>query len=345
MRVRKLKATIMTSRLSDVHTINWRYTPDVALTRTELGSLDRPKIWNVWGKSFHNIILEGVNAFPLIDEYQRWADSPIIPGMNLYKILPTIIRDILQDGNSPSTGICVDIESFDATPQKSMIYDAFDILRENITFSDAEGEQCWNYSKEFFVGTPVIMPDGLMWLKTLGIPSGSYFTQLIGSIINHLLITYIQLKIWTRPFKLKVLGDDSAFGLPYNLGWPDLEKISAVAVELGFTIYPDKAIVAQRPEEMEFLGHVVRGLRIHLDIGKLLRLALFPEYTVTSPDMSIARVEELLIDSGMTSWPIINLLKYIRVKFNSEGGNKFVMEDKNWLEIILPTKIIPQTLT
>lgn len=238
---------------------NWRYTPDMAWTRTQIGSFENPKIRNVWGKAFHNIILEGISAFPLIDAYQKQVDSPIVVGVHLYKRLPVIIRDILQDGDDPLIGIGIDFKAFDTTPQPWMIEDAFNILQDNIRFVDEEGQSSWNYAKEFFINTPVIMPDGRMWLKRLGIPSGSYFTQLIGSVINHIVITYIQLKYWGRTFKMRVLGDDSAFGVPYKYGWPDVVQLSKIGQELDFTIHPEK-VNTSRPDEMEFLGHVARGL-------------------------------------------------------------------------------------
>lgn len=36
--------------------ISFRYVPDIAWTRTQLGTISKPKIRNVWGKSFHNIL-------------------------------------------------------------------------------------------------------------------------------------------------------------------------------------------------------------------------------------------------------------------------------------------------
>lgn len=323
---------------------SWRYTPDLAWTRTQLGTFDRPKIRNVWGKAFHNIILEGISAYPLIAAYQDWESSPMVVGIHLYKRLPNVIHNILNMGDEPLIGVGIDFKGFDTTPQPWLIDLAFNILEENINFTDLEGKLAYDYSKEFFINTPVIMPDGRMWLKKLGVPSGSYFTQLIDSVINHIVITYIQLKVWKTHFPTKVLGDDSAFGIPYHYGWPDLDKISRVASLLDFTVHPDKIVVATRPDQMEFLGHVARGTRVDRDTAKMLRLALFPEYPVDSPELSISRMKGLLVDSALNNWPIVNLLKYMEVKYQSTGGVKFSHDDRNWLEGVVRLNLTPNEL-
>lgn len=236
----------------------------------------------------------------------------MVVGVHLYKRLPVVIRNILQEGDEPRIGIGVDFKSFDTTPQPWLIDDAFNILSENIEFTDNEGRESWEFSKEFFIDTPVIMPDGRMWLKKLGIPSGSNFTQLIGSVINHIIITFIQIKVWNQAFMTTVLGDDSAFGIPYECGWPDVDKISAVAREMDFILHPQKVVVATRSDQMEFLGYVARGLRVDRDTAKMLRLALYTQYPIASPDESISRMKSLLVDSGMNNWPLHNLVEDMR---------------------------------
>lgn len=323
---------------------SWRYTPDMAWTRTQLGTFESPKIRNVWGKAFHNIILEGMTAYPLISAYQQWSRCPMVVGDHLYKSLASIIHEVFENDDEYNIGIGIDFKSFDSTPQPWLINDAFDILKQNIEFTDEHGALSFEYSRQHFIDTPVIMPDGRMWLKRLGIPSGSYFTQLIGSVINFIVISYIQLKIWKRPFHLRVLGDDSAFGIPISEGYPDINLICKTAMELDFTVHPDKVTIAGRPDQLEFLGHVPRGLRLDRDTAKLLRLALFPEHPVDNPVMSISRMKGLLIDSAMSNWPIINLLKWMILKYGSEGGSHFTKSEKDWLEVIVNVKLAPEEI-
>ena len=74
----------------------FRYTPDLAWTRTQLMTLDSPKIRHVWGKAFHNIILEGMTAAPLIEAYSD-GKSPMCIGFQYYKILPQKIQSVLHN--------------------------------------------------------------------------------------------------------------------------------------------------------------------------------------------------------------------------------------------------------
>lgn len=77
-------------------TSNFRFHPDLAWTRTQLGTVEDPKIRNVWGTSFGNIILEGTSAYPLIQAYRR-KGTPMAVGMNYYKRLPSMIHSCLYE--------------------------------------------------------------------------------------------------------------------------------------------------------------------------------------------------------------------------------------------------------
>nr|UJQ88336.1 MAG: RNA-dependent RNA polymerase [North shore virus] len=231
----------------------FRYTPDMAWTRTQLASIDAPKVRPVWGRAFHNINLEGLSAVPLIRYYQE-VGYPMVVGVHLYKSLPYIINSVLLDGENKKTGIGLDMSSFDTCPMSWLINEAFDICKDNLIFRDEWEERAFEYSRQYFIETPVIMPDSKMWLKLLGVPSGSYFTQLIDSITNHVLVSYIQLNEWGQTFETFVLGDDSLFGIPIEFGYSDLDAIARHARELGFTQSTHKCIVTGNLQELEFLG-------------------------------------------------------------------------------------------
>lgn len=155
------------------------------------------------GEAFHNILLEGLCAEPLIRAYQQLGD-PIVTGIHTHKRLPAVVFDILRgqdtDGHELRYGVGTDFKAFDSCPQEWLIRDAFSILRDNIIIDDEMTQHAREHSIEFFINTPVVMPDGRMWLKRLGIPSGSYFTQLVGSVVNLIAQTYVQLRIWGSSF-------------------------------------------------------------------------------------------------------------------------------------------------
>lgn len=205
----------------------------------------------------------------------------------------------------------------------------------------------FEYSIAHFTKRPVLVPDGRMWLKRVGVPSGSYFTSMIDSIANYIAITYMQLKLYQRPFRTWVLGDDSLFGIPLDYDYPDLDGYARILAKLGLTMHPEKAIVASHPHQLEFLGHCARGTKVDRDTAEMMRLALYPEYTVDGPPVSYSRIKGLLLESGLNSWPMINLFEYATLKFKREQHEElkhFDKETANWLLVVANVRMKPSEL-
>lgn len=323
----------------------FRYHPDLAWTRTQLGTVEDPKIRNVWGKAFENIILEGMQAYPLIQQYRKLGE-PMPIGMNYFKRLPTMINRTLFDGVNQYYGVGIDFKSFDSSIQPWLIEDAFAILKQNLTFPDIESELVWEYNKHFFIHTPVVMPDGRLWYKHLGVPSGSYFTQLIDSIANFIVTTYAQLKHYGRSFKTYVLGDDSLFGVPIEFGLPKMEYFAPHAATLGLLIHPDKGCIATRPSELDFLGHCAYGSKVDRETAGMMRLALYPEHPVAGPAHSLQRIKGILLDSALNSWPLIHLhnLMVTRYREFDPTIDSFITTEKDWFLTVLDVKTPPSHL-
>lgn len=321
----------------------FRYHPDLAWTRTQLGTVEDPKIRNVWGKSFDNIILEGITAAPLIDAY-RMSNTPMPVGINYYKRLPGIINNSLYDGITHKNGVGIDLKSFDSSVMPWLIEECFDILEENIIFADEMARHSFEYTKHHFIHTPVVMPDGRLWLKHVGVPSGSYYTQLVDSIANYIATTYAQLKLYGQSFTTHVLGDDSVFGIPIEFGDVNINDFIPHYNRLGFTVHPDKSVTTTRPDELTFLGHCCRGAKVDRETAGMMRLALFPEHPVLGPAHSINRIKGLLLDSVLNSWPIIHLHDLMMTRWRNElhgGTDKFVTTEKDWLVSVLNFTLPP----
>lgn len=323
----------------------FRYHPDIAYYRTQLSTFEAPKIRHVWGEAFDNILLEGLTAAPLINAYQGRA-KPIAMGKFMFKRLPSIINSVLHQDDQSSTGVGLDFSSFDSSIQPWLIQAAFAILKSNINFPDEMTEASFDYTIEHFIRRPVVMPDGRLWLTQLGIPSGSYFTSLIGSIVNHIVISYCQLKIYDRTFSTWVCGDDSLFGIPLTYGPPKLQLFSKYAAELGLTLHPDKCITSERPDTLEFLGHTAKQIRVSRETADMMRLALYPEQPVLTPSESIARIKGLLIDSGLTNWPILHLHDLMMARYRTllAEDQQLSTENANFLRAVLNISVLPSKL-
>lgn len=324
----------------------FKYTPHLAWTRTQLGTFESPKIRHVWGEAFHNIILEGLSASPLIAAYAA-KGKPMVVGIHMYHRLPEVIQHVLGTGNDRNVGIGTDLKQFDARVRPWLIRDAFSILRENIDFPDKNSEEAFNFTVEHFIRKPVVMPDGRMWLVTNGVPSGSYYTQMIDSVCNYIAVTYAQLRVFNRIFETFVLGDDSVFGIPEEIFLHRdtlIDELSVPFQELGMILSIPKTVIATRPSDLEFLGHVARGLTVDRDLAKVIRLALYPEQPVTRPSLSVTRIKGLLIDTALQHQQIIDLYRLLKARFSAKDEDVFPHEDANWLISVMHLSTKPTDL-
>jgi hypothetical protein len=269
----------------------------------------------------------------------------MVIGTNLYRRLPLIIAKVLNsiDPDDKVIGVGLDIKSFDSSIQPWLINTAFDILRQNIAFDSIESELSFEYTRNFFIHTPVVMPDGKMWLKALGVPSGSYYTQIVDSICNSILIAYAQKSIYDSFFETYVLGDDSLFGIPQHYGWPDLTQFATILSSLDITLSTQKCVVALRPDELHFLGHHARGTRCTRDDAELMLLSLYPEFPVLGPEDSLARITGIFIDSAFNSWKMLNLYRFMKIIFNtSTETSNYTSSDIHFLTSVVGLDCSPQ---
>jgi len=114
-----------------------------------------------------------------------------------------------------------------------------------------------------FIHSRIVLPDASMYQKHRGIPSGSPFTSVIGSICNLIILNYVWIKLTgvaLREDRALILGDDSIVGTNSNVS---LDAISQAARELGMEVSVSKSKVATRRDRVEFLGHEWENGRPH----------------------------------------------------------------------------------
>lgn len=106
-----------------------------------------------------------------------------------------ILNRFGSQGNFTSS----DFKSFDKYVPDWLIRIAFDILLNNIDFTKYRDYgvpsaqhlyEAWKYLVDYFIKTPIRLANGDRYRKFSGVASGSYFTQLIDSIVNWIVVTY-----------------------------------------------------------------------------------------------------------------------------------------------------------
>lgn len=215
--------------------------PCVAYARTQRGAKTRL----VWGYPLDMTLIESKYAKPLIDKFKK-RRSPIAYGMYRYELGAR-----LEHNMTLRNVVSLDYSKFDSTIPSELILVAFNILWtwfENPSLREIE------IIEDYFINTPIVMPDGHLYSgKNHGIPSGSMFTNLIGSIVNYILLVAIieKFELQFYYYKIMVLGDDSIFCTNKDV---DLKAIATYIDSLGMKINTQKSEVRKPDQPYHFLG-------------------------------------------------------------------------------------------
>lgn len=237
--------------------------PCVAFKRTQAGNKTRL----VWGYPIEMTFCEAQFARPLIDKF-LCLETPMAFGIPKAFLGPRISLDIAEQGIVH----CLDYSKFDQTVPSFLIHKAFDILKTWFTEEDLV-ELGWDKMVRYFIYTPIVMPDGNLYTgKDHGVPSGSYFTQLIDSIVNVIVIFAClhEMRIDLPRRRLLVLGDDSIFSVSREI---DLSLLKEKLEKFNIRLNVEKCHV----NEAHFLGVYWRKAMPRLELHKLAAKATQPE--------------------------------------------------------------------
>jgi len=189
--------------------------------------------------------------------------------------------------------------------------------------------------KWYFINTSILMPDGRMFRKYLGVPSGSWFTQLIDSTVNHIVTLYIA-KCQSLAIKsLKVLGDDSGFRSAVRL---NLEIASQDADAIGFTLHPDKCEISQNPSEFKLLGTKYRYGRQYRDDVDWFLFLLYPEQPPPDVQTSLTRFVGLWLCGAMFSDRFCSFFKFYQSCYECPTYGFFSKDQRKWMNIVYGKK-------
>jgi len=288
-------------------------TPDIAFTRTQLAELPNMKVRQVFGECFHYVLLEGLFAMPLINMFMT-IDSFYFIGQDPIEGVPKLIESFTDRF---SQFVTLDWSGFDSSVQVYEIELAFDLLESILLFPDETTRLVFYYVKRLFISRKLIGPDGTIYLRYGGVPSGSYFTHLIDSIINWIRIMYLFKVARIAISLIKTHGDDALVVPGQHVD--DLDDVVAEANLRLWKIKTEKSKLVHLRSDIEFLGRTSRSGVSYRDELKTLRLLLYTEYPVDDPQISIARVKGIDVDSGARVAYIPELYNALRNKYGDSG--------------------------
>jgi len=230
-----------------------------------------PKRRLVWGYPQSMTMLEAGFARPIINHYLNEHNTPMVFGKLRFMVSARMIPII-----NTYFKYSFDYSGFDSTASEELIRMAFSILIKLFELNEAEMVM-WRKVVSYFIHTPILMPDSYVYTKHQGVPSGSYFTQVIDSIINYFAIQYAHIRltgIALDPDKILVLGDDSLFASPKDL---NIDKVCSALAELGLKVNKQKTQKSYGNVDIEFLGHVWKHGLVDRDPIEIAKRMAFPE--------------------------------------------------------------------
>lgn len=242
--------------------------PASTASRSVIREIPENKPRLVWVYPVDMTIKEAVFARPLIDQLKRcplfgyswrWLER----GSGYWKW-----RTLAKDGQF---ALMADYKQFDSRVAARLIRLVFRYFKSKFKLNLEMARQ-FDLVTDYFINTPIIWHDGVK-VKHRGIPSGSYFTQLIGSIVNLIYNEYFMIRA-DIPDHLRtyvcVLGDDSLSHFSKSVWWLTiLEKFKNITLELGAVVSDEKSKISvynDEKKEAEFLGMVLTDESVHMKV-------------------------------------------------------------------------------
>ena len=204
----------------------------------------------VWCIDAATVSVESQFAKPLIDHFSR--------NVNWYAggKDPLTLRKLIRSGyNTVGQWYSLDFSLFDQTIPSWLLKHCFYLIREMLVLTEEEDAEL-RWVEDNFINTSILLDNESIRQKAKGIPSGSNFTQLIGSMANFLVImTYLfhdlsdsnkvyETKVWENlggsrtTLKCFIMGDDNLFFSYKKISVEDLS--SYVWNNFGMKIHPEK---------------------------------------------------------------------------------------------------------
>jgi len=245
--------------------------PCVAYHRVQHGDTG-PKTRLVWGFPQSMFLLEARFA-PLLIEHFLERTSPMAFGL-----LKSQVSARMQQIRNSGLRYSLDFSGFDSSISSELIDFAFGVLKTHFHFSSREEEYVWDKIVNYFIHTPILLPNEEVWVKHHGVPSGSYFTQMVDSVVNFLAVTYAWICATGQSVpagRVLVLGDDSLIG---QSKYVPLSVISQHMNELGLKLNTEKTGLSRYGgSDVHFLGHFWSGGFADRPLIEVAKRMAFPE--------------------------------------------------------------------
>ena len=206
----------------------------------------------VWCVNASVVLVEALYARPLMDH--------VLPRIVQYAggKAPRDIRRRLRRWGTRWSWVCLDYSKYDSTVPKWIIKSVFEMIKEKFPACEHDTIDWICYE---FIHTKIILPDGSERTKCKGIPSGSYFTQIVGSLVNMLMIRTWQYSLYGEnvdayttvegAISFMVMGDDNIVFMAEEINRKKLA--SYLKKNFGVVVHGEKCDYGTNMDDPVFL--------------------------------------------------------------------------------------------
>lgn len=285
--------------------------PCLAFKRTQFNEKTRL----VWGYPYSMTAVEGLIAYPLLEVFKK-GTTPMAFAMTS-GALGTKLRVAAYH---KEWAYSLDMSSFDSSIAGELIHIAFSILKTWFRMDAIEPvsgltiRDIFKKVENYFIHTPIVMPNGKLYLgKKHGVPSGSFFTQIIDSIVNVIIGGTIsqRFSMHVSRKEIFVLGDDL---LMWSNRKMDLDLIAKYCNDtFGVTMHgSEKSERFHYDEAVHYLGRDWPNGLPTLSEEEVLKRMAYPEsYRKYSKDPIERRrqVQLLILSYAAVYWSGWNIAR------------------------------------
>lgn len=250
--------------------------PCLAFKRTQFN--DKTRL--VWGYPYSMTVIEGLLAHPLIQVFKK-GTTPMAFAM----ASGALGSKLATSARRKEWAYSLDMSQFDATLSSELIHQAFKVLRTWFDPNQVEPtsgktvREIFNLIEYYFIHTTIVMPDGNIYIgKDHGVPSGSYFTQMIDSVCNTIIMGTVSARFNLGIVKqdLFVLGDDILFWSNRDISLDVLARFASHS--FGIRVHgSEKSGKYHFDQSVHFLGRDWDNGLPNLDEDAILARMAFPE--------------------------------------------------------------------
>jgi hypothetical protein len=258
--------------------------PCLAFARTQFN--DKTRL--IWGYPYSMTVIEGMLAKNLLEVF-KGGITPMA-----FAMTTLALGTKLQVASyHKEWAYSIDMSQFDATISSELIHTAFNVLRTWYDLDEVEPvsrktvREIFKLVERYFIHTAIVMPDGNIYYgKNHGVPSGSYFTQIVNSVVNVIIAGTISDRFGLNVSKreLFVLGDDLLMWTNRKMS---LDTIAAYANDtFGVKMHgSEKSKIFHYDEPIHFLGRDWTNGLPDLAIDEVTKRMAYPErFRKYSPD-------------------------------------------------------------